>query len=306
MKLRRFGLAFVLAALALSSLTAGAAEASTGCVPAAGQLAVFESLAYGGNCATKSEGSYDTASMGVANNSIESLKIGGTDSNGFHVRLLACQDAAFVNCSGFLTSGDVPTYPDPDSNFRNTISSFRVQPYNSSNAYPSANVTYTWPDGTKFITRQCTWGAADRLKSFANIYPGWSGNALDWDTNASAHHYLVNDTPAWDSILVIDANVSSVVASGWSGAYDGGSPVNKQTWTNRTGSLGHVAWIVDVRTDSTGAIWLHTLESNVDVSRMTRSNWTVYTNSAGVQFLNIYQRWNSTDQSHMAIVHIDG
>jgi hypothetical protein len=86
----------------------------------------------------------------------------------------------------------------------------------------------------------------------------------------------------------------------------GGTPVNVQNWTKRSGALGHVAWIVDVRTASNGVVWLHTLETNVEVTGWNRSNWTVTTNSSGIQWLNIYQRWNSTDKAVMAIIHVDG
>jgi hypothetical protein len=216
---RQLALVFAVALLALTAPSVATTRAATGCVPGAGQVSVFEGLGYSGNCATKSEGSYDTAAMGVGNNTIDSMKMGGVDANGYHVRFLGCQDSGFGGaCTGYKSSGDIPVFVDPDSNFRNTFSSFRVQPYVTSNNFdPSSTPVYVWGDNTKFTTKQCTWGAAEKMHDYAGIYPGWGGNAEDWDTNASAHHYLVNDTPAWSSILVIDDYVSSQVASGWSG-----------------------------------------------------------------------------------------
>ena len=303
---RRILLALALVAGSLTAPVVTGVQAATGCSAGAGQAAVFEGLGYSGNCVTKGEGSYDTALMGVGDNTIDSFKIGGLDTNGFHVRVLGCQGAGFTGaCAQYLSSGDIPVYPDPEDNYRNTISSYRVQPYATTNTFaPTSTPVYYFSDGTAFKTKQCTWGAADKLHSYAGIYPGWTGNAEDWNNNAKAAGYVaVNDTPAMATILVIEQNVSGVVASGWSGAMNGGTPQYVQTWSNLTGSLGHVAWIVDVRTDSSGVTWLHTLETNVNVTGFTRSRWTVETNSNGISWLNIYPRFNATDKQVMSIIH---
>ncbi|GAA1614488.1 CHAP domain-containing protein [Catellatospora bangladeshensis] len=84
-----------------------------------------------------------------------------------------------------------------------------------------------WPargattDRNWFVAGYCTWGAADIWRSRTGSYPGWGGNALDWDTNAAAKGWTVVDTPRARSVVVMEpgATTSSLGHVGWVNHY---------------------------------------------------------------------------------------
>lgn len=77
-----------------------------------------------------------------------------------------------------------------------------------------------------FAPGYCTWGAAYMLHSAIGVYPGWSGNAGQWATNAARVGWRVQSTPALRSIVVFPA------------------------WDQGAGSLGHVAWVTSINWSS--------------------------------------------------------
>jgi surface antigen len=92
-------------------------------------------------------------------------------------------------------------------------------------------------DSNHFDVGYCTFDAAEQAHSAWGIYPPWYGDAGDWIDGARASGWLVSATPQVDSIMVLPRG-------------DQGS-----------GSLGHVAWVLDIEDDG----------ATVDVRSM---NWT--------------------------------
>jgi surface antigen len=105
-----------------------------------------------------------------------------------------------------------------------------------------------------FEARNCTWWAADRTNQHIGWYPGWSGDAGAWATNAKAAGWLVRPEPMARSIVVIPPyttydEYSSPYAVGIKGL--------------NSGSFGHVAFAEHVEYDASGA-WIYVSEMNRD------------------------------------------
>jgi surface antigen len=88
-----------------------------------------------------------------------------------------------------------------------------------------------------FSPGYCTWGAAEKFRQVVGAYPNWSGNALDWDTNAAKAGWRVTSVPSPQSIFVFQANQGT------------------------NSSLGHVGYVRAIEYRS-GATYIHTTEMN--------------------------------------------
>jgi surface antigen len=110
---------------------------------------------------------------------------------------------------------------------------------------PSA--PYSFPGGS------CTTHAAAKWRSATGSYPGWRGNAHDWDDNARAAGWTVTSAPMARSVVV------------WEKGTTGGISY---------GSLGHVAWVsaVELRKD---AVYLRVSEMNFSAPLGTATSRTV-------------------------------
>jgi hypothetical protein len=120
-------------------------EPGGGCNPTADQTALFMDINYGGTCVIKGTGEYpNPASLGIANDSVSSVKVGG------NVQLILCRDDNYA--------GGCETFTGDDSNLSdnsigdNSVSSAKVAirtVLNSLSASPSLvspgqNIQVSW------------------------------------------------------------------------------------------------------------------------------------------------------------------
>jgi surface antigen len=282
--MRRFWrLAIIVPLLAFGLTTAAVGEVHGACAnPTSGQVVIYTEWNYGGDCAVRGQGIY--ATLTSFDNTIASVKVGGSR------RFMACQGANFGGTCTGIVQGNIPSNAsEPEINFLNTISSFKVQPIATSN----------W-----FVAPQCTWGAAYLLDKnygqLANFYPAWGGNANMWDNNAVLDFYLVDDVPAWNTIVNMEANKSRQTAEAWIGPINGGTPDNLHNPTSHA-TAGHVGWVVDVRTAADGTTWLHTLETNIGV------DWYETVTMGNQTFHHVYMQFHTSSQKQNAsIIHPNG
>lgn len=75
----------------------------------------------------------------------------------------------------------------------------------------TTNLYWSWgsagPNGTR---HNCTTYAAYRLQQNGYAYPGWTDNATNWDTQASNHGVIVDQTPAVGAIAQWNAGTGHV------------------------------------------------------------------------------------------------
>jgi surface antigen len=275
-------------AISLTVPVAAPTPALAACAAGSGQIAVYSESNYTGTCTVYNRGVYPT--LGTMDNTILSIDIGPATSDGYKTNVFACQDPSFGgSCRSFSSDvSDLPYIPLYASNFHNTISSLRVRRYASS----------LW---SGFSRPQCTWGAALEAGLQLGVYPGWHGNANQWDENAAQQAFwLVNDTPAPYSIVNMEAGNVRTVAKGWSGPTDGGSPVSVITgWPDDT-TFGHVAFVINVYTTASGVTWIESLETNVQTNP---SGWTRDYHD-GAYFWHIWTRYSTAgDKDSMSIIH---
>lgn len=88
-----------------------------------------------------------------------------------------------------------------------------------------------------FFAGFCTWGAADRWRGESGSYPGFSGDAKDWTTNAQAAGYSVSSAPQPRSAVVF--------------------PVSPPMYPDP----GHVAWVDSVQQNPDG-LYISVTEMN--------------------------------------------
>ena len=221
----------------------------TGCTPGDGQVAVFKNAHYGGMCVVRGAGSYSSpTATGLPDNSISSFWLGA------NVRLLACQDSGFRGlCRGYVAS---------NSNLAGTvigndqISSFRVQK--------------TLPSDSSWEPGNCTQYAADQMHKYTGVYPGWSGDAKQWKSNAAAAGWKVSGTPAVNTIIVLQPGTYTFKDSWSSGQY------NVTDFPS-----GHVGWVQAVSGSGT---WVKFSDWNwADQLGVVNTHWVVV--SGGISFI---------------------
>jgi len=285
----------MLAAIALLPGAAPVLGTTDPCAPGAGQVTVYSMSYYDGNCQKVDFGNYPSVPFTVGSvrigSPVSKYKAFGTNGTyTFSVRFVRCIGATFGGpCTGSFKDLVALT----------NVGSFRVQPFRTTNYFPVANISKTDLDGFSYTTRQCTWGAAERLnRAFGfhlsppdpsnpdvNMDPAWGSDAVAWDTNAASASYLVDQVPAVDTILVVEPG-SHRLATGW---YYGSKTAHNQ-FSTTTSSLGHVAWVVEVLTDSSGATWIHTQDTNFNPNHMNA--WAYYSD-LGVTWVNVYTKLDS-------------
>jgi surface antigen len=105
-----------------------------------------------------------------------------------------------------------------------------------------------WRTTNRFAAGNCTWYAAERFKAFwgSHQYPGWSGDAWQWGTNAAAAHWQVNPMPMTQAVVVFPKSSTS--------------------------SLGHVAWVDAMQLRSDGQ-YIHIVEMNAIGFNVVSDRW---------------------------------
>ncbi len=95
----------------------------------------------------------------------------------------------------------------------------------------------------RFDVGYCTWGAAEKWHQAAGSYPGFSGNAYQWASNAQGAGYSVSMTPQPRAVVVFPV----------SSAY---------------GSVGHVAWVDSVQSRPDGTY--------ISITEMNYKGWNTW------------------------------
>ena len=87
------------------------------------------------------------------------------------------------------------------------------------------------------VSGNCTFGAYEKFKAYAGVYPALSGNARYWYSSAR--------TTGWTTTL--DAQINSIVVF--------------QPGVKGAGSVGHVAWVDQTQARADG-LYIHVIEMN--------------------------------------------
>jgi murein DD-endopeptidase MepM/ murein hydrolase activator NlpD len=165
-------------------------EPGGGCSPAADQIALFVDPNYGGTCVIKGMGEYpNPASLGIANDSVSSVKVGG------NVQLILCHDDNYGGGCETLTGDD----SDLSSNTigDNQVSSAKVQ--SRPNGYPvTLYVDYNY-NGTWCALTGAAWAnlceGYDNTASSIRIQSGWSVRVWADSDRGGASRCFTGDTP---------------------------------------------------------------------------------------------------------------
>lgn len=125
--------------------------------------------------------------------------------------------------------------------------------------------TCSWPrQGTTRTTNPgdpgyCTWGAAEQWKRRTGTYPGWIGNAFQWDENARAAGWWVSPVPHARAVVVFEAGADY-------------------------GSLGHVGYVTSVTPLGSGQFDVNIVEMNYPNGNHTFTTRTVR-HGAGMSYI---------------------
>jgi len=254
--------ALVVAGGVILGLFAGPAPivSAVTCILGGGQVVGWNLPSYTGGCDTFDFGLVPTPDL-----TIRSIQLGGGRSqssvygtSGTHTLYPMARLCSGANYTGLCES---TIASDANPGFDGI--SLKVQPYRKANYFPTAWNTDTDIHGDSWTTRTCTWGAAQKLFQTYGIYPAWGGNATDWDTNASSAFFVVNQYADVNTIVVQNATLNGNPTVFWrySGFTAGVGPKGQYMHID-TNPLGNVGWAIGIGYDSSGNVWVHTIDTN--------------------------------------------